>query len=364
MGYLGRAESWVEARRLDGPFQPNCSPGSRGLDESSGELREVITLLASLPQNEYSRLRTRFLSDKKAQKKLGPTLPEDLLGALSVETADLRKLGWSQPPAARKVNYTRPLDALRPQRVSRKAPTPGATTVRFVLVGKPLPRVEDSVRIGELLRSAVMSEAKKQLGEGSIPAIFSGHGLPAGARHRHAFYLPWDSNDDGRIDRLVLHVPEGMGAAERRVAEKLRRLWSRDGSGWRLVVEDAGHAETGGPLLAAATQWQSITPYLHPWHLKKNFDVAAQIRRECRGRGLAEPLRLEELPSVEVGSQSRKTLEFHRFRGKRGLNQPDRLGSFWRMTFVKPVHGPLALGFGCHYGLGLFRPFGAPGTGE
>lgn len=45
-----------------------------------------------------------------------------------------------------------------------------------------------------------------------------------------------------------------------------------------------------------------------------------------------------------------------RFRSRRGLIQPNRLGSFWRLTFSEPVQGPLALGFGCHFGLGLFAP--------
>jgi len=30
--------------------------------------------------------------------------------------------------------------------------------------------------------------------------------------------------------------------------------------------------------------------------------------------------------------------------------------SFWRLEFPVPIAGPLALGFACHYGLGLFRP--------
>jgi CRISPR-associated protein Csb2 len=47
---------------------------------------------------------------------------------------------------------------------------------------------------------------------------------------------------------------------------------------------------------------------------------------------------------------------FIRFRSKRGLTQPDAQGSFWKLTFAKPIAGPLALGFGCHYGLGMFKP--------
>lgn len=357
MGYLGRAESWVDARRFEGAFHPNCSPGSDALDEETGEVRgEVVTLLVPLPRTEYGSLRQRFLTDKKAQKKLSSTLPERLVDALSVETSVLRKLGWSQPPAARKVSYLRPVDALKPQRRIHKAPVPTATTITYILIGKPLPRVEDSVRIGELLRRAVMSEAKKQLGEDAIPPALSGHGGETGEQHRHAFFLPWDEDSDGRIDRLVLHVPRGMSAQERRIVERLLRLWSRDGSEWRLAVEGVGGAEAGAPLLSTAAVWESVTPYLHPWHVKKRFGVEDQIRRECRKRGWPEPVRLETLPSVAVGSQFRTPIHFHRFRSRHGLYQPDRHGSFWRLTFEQPMRGPVALGFACHYGLGLFRP--------
>lgn len=356
MGYLGRAESWVEASRFDGVFQPNCRPGNEALDKSTGELREVVTLLAPLPTDEYGALRSTFITDKKSAKKLDSTLPAHLLDALSVETADLRKQGWSQPPAARKVSYLRPFGALRPKRSTHIATQRPATTVRYLLIGKPLPRVEDSVRIGELLRRAVMSEAKKQLGENAIPSTLSGHGLAEDNRHRHAFYLPWDANDDGRIDRLILHLPDGMTHDERNIAEKLRRIWSRDGSEWQLILENIGDSQTSEPLLATATQWQSVTPYLHPWHAKKNFGIEEQIKRECRQRDLPEPTGFEQLPSIPVGNQTRKTIRFHRFRDKRGLNQPDRLGYFWRLTFREPVPGPLALGFGCHFGLGLFQP--------
>jgi CRISPR-associated protein Csb2 len=291
-------------------------------------------------------------------------MPDNLLDFfLSVDTADLRKQGWNQPPAARKVSYLRPVDALKPRRVIHKASRPTATTASFVLIGKPLPRVEDSLRIGELMRMAVMSQAKRVFGEGNIPAVFSGHDMPKDNRHRHAFYLPWDSNGDGRLDRLLLHIPDGMGAKQQRVLEKLDRIWSRDGNEWRLALESLGGIEAGGALMQKSTVWRSVTPYLHPWHVKKRFSVEDQIRRECRERGLSEPIVLELLDEVDVGSnRKRRPIHFHRSRNRRGLTQPDRLGSFWCLTFPEPVFGPLALGFGCHFGLGLFRPTGGEGT--
>ncbi len=363
MGYLGRAESWVEASRVDTPPKANCAPGNQVLDTATGELRgEAVTLLAPLPPDEYKTLRDRFLTDNKAKKKLAKTLPDNFLDALSVDTGDLRKQGWNQPPAARKVSYLRPVGALHPVRVAHKSPLLRCDTVRFVLIGKPLPRVEDSVRIGELLRMSVMNQAKKQLGVDAIPAIFSGHGLPQGNVHGHAFYLPWDSNGDGRIDRLVLHVPNGMGSVERRIVEKLHRIWNRDGNEWRLILETMGEKSLGGSLLAKSKEWLSVTPYLHPWHAKKHFNVEDQIRRECRERGLVEPIAFEQIDEIQVGSQKRRTIRFHRFRSKQGLTQPDRLGSFWRLTFSKPVAGPLALGFGCHFGLGLFASYSDKGA--
>lgn len=364
MGYLGRAESWVEAARITDPTATNCKPDAEALDAETGELKgETVTLFAALPKDGYRAMRERFLTDEKAIKKLGRTLPDNLLAALSIDTADLRKQGWNQPPAARKVSYLRPIDALRPVRTARRAVPSLATTAQFILVGKPLPRVEDTLRIGELFRMAVMSQAKKQFGETRIPAIFSGHDLPDDNRHGHAFYLPWDADGDGRIDRLLLHVPLGMDSPQRRVVEAVSRLWSRDGGEWRLVLEGIG-LRNASTLLSASTRWQSVTPYLHPWHCKKGLGIEDQIRRECRDRRLPEPIGYERLQVVEVGHQVRRSIQFHRFRSRRSLQQPDRLGSFWCLTFAEPVTGPLALGFGCHFGLGLFTPLDGDASGD
>jgi CRISPR-associated protein Csb2 len=354
IGYLGRAESWVEARRINDRPQINCRPGTAPLHTDTGELEgELVTLYAPLPSGDYRSLREGFLADSKAAKKLSKTLPDTLLEALSVDTADLRKQGWNQPPAVRKVSYLRPVDALRPRYATHEAHVPIATAASFILVGKPAPRVEDALRIGELMRSAIM----KQFGEQRAPSIFSGHDMPEGNRHGHAFYLPWDSNGDGYLDRLLVHVPDGMTAEQQRIVGRVKKLWNNDGSEWRLVLENIGGADIANALTGQSTVWESVTPYLHPWHIKKRLRVEDQLRRECQERGLPEPTILEPFDELEVGKgRKRRPIHFRRFRSRRGLAQPDRLGGFWRLTFASPVQGPLALGFACHFGLGLFRP--------
>jgi CRISPR-associated protein Csb2 len=356
LGYLGRAESWVEARRVDDLPPVDCIPGEEAVDQETGELRgELINLFAPVSAKEYARRRSQFLADKAQSRKLANTLPEDFVSALSIDTADLQKHGWSQPPAAARVTYLRPVDALRPKRMQRKPGVPGATTARFLLLGKPLPRVEDSVRIGEILRKAVMARfSRDESGKRRAPPIFSGHDLPDENRHQHAFYLPWDSDGDGRIDRVLLHVPAGFAPEHRRIIESLRKLWRPGGAEWRLFLEGVGGAEIVPLLTAETSDWVSVTPYLHPWHTKKRFSIPDQIRRECRERGLPEPKEMERLQEIRVGQRPRRPIHFYRFRSKHGLVQPDRQGSFWRVRFSEPIKGPLALGFGCHFGLGLF----------
>lgn len=365
IGYLGRAESWVEAKRLDDwTGKCNCYPSEVAVDQETGEVRgDLVPLWLPRPVEDYARFRAHSHETLQAGglspreiKQVKASLPEDWLAAISLDTGDLQAAGWSAPPAACQAYYLRPKDALRfmaattaktKPRLSRKV-----TTARFALYVKPLPRIIDAVHVGETLRMAIMGRARRLLGE-DIPASLSGHDLPVDNRHGHAFFLS-EANKDGRIAHLVVHAPDGFDAQAQAALVALRTIRTREGAEWRMLLEGLGEVETfagDSGLLRSATCWQSVTPYLRPWHCKKGFGVAEQIARECRLRGLPEPVAAELLPDAKP-----RPIDFRRFRSKRGLEQPDRQGQFVRLTFSKPVNGPLALGFACHFGLGLFVP--------
>ena len=372
LGYLGRAESWVEARRLQvWEGDPNCVPGEDAVDPETGEiLGEMVPLYLPRTLDTYGQFRERMLEglalrtmSPRERKRVEATLPESWLAALSLDTSDIQAAGWSAPPAARLVHYLRPEAALQPMASPRprpSRPTASPTTARLALYGKPLPPVEDAVKVGEWLRWGVMGRAKRLLGEEGVPPEIAGHdGRRRAEGHRHAFFLPEDADGDGRIDHVVLHVPGGLSPDGCRVVAALRRLWTREGHEWQVVLETLGGSAalaTATPLFGEGQTWLSVTPYLHPWHVKKRFAVVDQLRRECGQRDLPELSAIEPTPTVRVGSRDRHPVHFHRFRAKRGLTQPDTHGSFWRLTFTEPVAGPLALGFACHFGLGLFRP--------
>lgn len=250
-----------------------------------------------------------------------------------------------------------------------KVDATAATTFRFALYGKPLPRIEDAVRIGEALRAAAMGCAKRLLGSDALPTMLSGHDLGEHNRHAHAFWLP-DPNKHGEIEHVLVHAPGGLSADATRVLTALTQIKRDEGEPLRVMLEGLGPA----PLFDGVTSftnesivWRSVTPYLHPWHLKKpqmrshealGEAILDQLRREWHARDtlLPEIVEIREIPSIQYGGRTLRSLHFYRFRRKRGLVQPDTTGRLLEVRFAHPVRGPLALGFGCHFGLGLFVP--------
>lgn len=377
INYFGRAESWVDARRVRWTGEYNCKPAEHDVDTQTGEVTgEIVRLLMPLPPQRYGAFREEHLAlRKKLSGRLAKTLPADWLEALSLDTGDLQAAGWNLPPAARWESYLRPLHALKtiatsvaPQSFVRKADRE-ITTARFAVYGKPLPRIENAVRIGEALRLAAMGKARQLLGEDRIPPELSGHELGESNRHTHAFWLP-DANERGEIAHFIVHAPGGLSGQALRVLAGLRHVKRDEGEPLRLMLEGVDRAASFARLSRLAGEaavWRSRTPYLHPWHLKKpqmrspealQAAILEQMRREWRARNEAGPevVEVRELTSLNFGGRELRSVHFHRFRRKHGLTQPDTLGRLLEVRFAAPVSGPLALGFACHFGLGLFEP--------
>jgi CRISPR-associated protein Csb2 len=248
--------------------------------------------------------------------------------------------------------------------ITKATGQPGKPEIaRFVLEGRPQPRVEDALRIGEIARSALMS------GGDDPPPEFSGRDGNRPQRddpaHAHAFFLPEDADHDGLIDHLVVYCKNGFSKEARRRLDRLSRLWLAHGRAsnegergrkeWRLALEDIAAPEVFGQrstLLRSSRAWKSVTPYLMPWYAKRHFGVVEQIMREIERRGNFPAL--TDVAVLDQSTLAKRAIKFHRTRSRRGLAQPDGLGCFLTLTFAEPVVGPLALGFACHYGLGLF----------
>jgi CRISPR-associated protein Csb2 len=343
LGYLGRAESWCDAHLVDNPFEANCFPLQEG----------------PMPPGDWEI--TRVLAPK------APLLLKDLC----VETGDLRRDGRIDPPGARWCQYIRSADSLgvSAKSASRPASRPQSLVFRYALAGTTLPLVTDTLRMAELVRQSAMSQYGRANGRTASP-ILSGKG-PDGAPlagHQHAFYLPTDENGDGRIDHVTVWAPAGLGERE---MDALMRVRSLNPGGGRPEIRLAflahGSAEDfrdSVPIFWKAREWRSATPFVLNRHMKLRGaeekrlvdGPADQVRRELDRRPPMGAFVEDVAFAGALKTQGWRTvypLEFYQWRrgGARGG------GAFnFLLRFREPVAGPITLGYGCHFGLGLFTP--------
>jgi CRISPR-associated protein Csb2 len=428
IGYLGRAESWADCEaRAEWSGEANCVPNDEDKTESPHMADgEPVRLIAPRPSADYAAERERLLAEfdererqnaiskgKKPPtakalatariKVFGATLPERLLDALTLDTSDYQRFGWSRPPASREVIYLRrplgPLPRVAGRRSAPKNNRACPMVARFVLAGRPRPRIEDAVKIGELMRLAALAQFGWRKDETTgrrrpnAPSVISGRDTEnrplRNAEHGHAFWLPEDADGDGEIDHVVVYAREGFEPSVQEKLDALTRLWIEqpkviaedDNSAlpdarqeWRLALEGFGMPKdfsSASRLLAVSKTWESVTPFLAAGHLKTG-GYTAEIRRLAARRQLPEPTEISLLRpqrsggidgegdphgsdiGVFVGGRLRRAIHFYRFRSRGREVQPDALGTFVRVTFREEVDGPLALGYGCHFGLGLF----------
>ena len=408
IGYLGRAESWTECEALsDWDGASNCCPLDTGLHG------DPVRLLAPLSTQMYAaerqrlmdgverRLRdtaTRVLTPRAIETALDKafrskgrrahTLPERLVDALALDTADYQDRGWNCPPAAREVVYTRAAEAspgvVVPRRFTRRRAAQEKrdlpTVARYLLAGRPRPRIEDAVRIGELMRRVALARFGWRQDEATerwipkAPREISGRGTDGkplkDPSHTHAFWLPEDADGDGWIDHVSVFIASGMSDDIRAKLDRITRLWiapkqrsedieAEPGSvkEWRLALEGFGRSADfagGARIFATSSQWRSVTPFLAAGHLKAS-GYSGEVRRLLKRRGLdTTGVEVSEMRTISVDGTERRAIHFHRFRSRGRERQPDAAGALLRIVLPEPLKGPLAIGYGSHFGLGLF----------
>lgn len=245
----------------------------------------------------------------------------------------------------------------------------GVWVVRYLLHGPVLPPVTQVLTVGETARKAAMSRYGK-LYPGQRSRVLSGkdsHGTPLQG-HVHAFYLPSDEDGDGRLDHLTVWVRGGLNSyREVEALASIRELrWAeKESSGVGLVLLGTGDdrlaSKMAPSLFGPSRRWVSFSPFVLVRHTKARKvntpegqrvlvvdGPAEQLRRELENHGHPhEDVHIEEYTPL----RGRWTL-FHRWRKSGPRSAGGTFG--FALSFRSEVSGPIALGYACHYGLGLF----------
>ncbi len=395
LGYLGRSESWVEAELIaanpDQAAAFNAFPDRDGTHP--GREYEQVALMAAIPTQEYGRWRRQQAETVLAEYPLPegrkkPTAkllrdrdkavapyPPDLLSCLTKDTAWWKQHGWSQPPGSRRVLYWRRSDSLQVG-VPECPKVPQVSTVTTMLLSltttsgnrSALPPCSRTVQQAELFHRAIVGRVGKNQSV-HCPELTGKdeHGRPLRCNHAHAHTLPVDLDGDGHLDHLLIYARMGLREIAQRAIRTLRRTWTKGGVGdIQLAVVGCGDLrmlrQLPPPLHDRMKQllgssegsrvWESLTPFVPPRLLKprgKNT-LLGQINSELASR------RLPEVSSVQVDANlTRKLRHYVRRRIHGGVRPFADIGFGLRLVFAEPLFEPLMLGYGSHYGLGLFR---------
>jgi CRISPR-associated protein Csb2 len=394
LGYLGRSESWVVAESIDDdavlPAGTDAFPHVDGHHIEHGWAQ--VSLFASEPAGAYKDWRTQCVAkaleplaspagarrvDKKLEKTRAAAVapyPADLVDALQRDTAWWQRHRWSQPPGSRRVLYWRRSDALivGPPTPANRRPPAQVTTVLLALTTPSgnraaLPLCERALPQAELLHRALVA----RVGQGSrvdCPELTGrdAAGAPL-TGHRHAHLLPLDLDGDGHLDHIVVYAPMGLGPAAQCALRGLKRTWAKGAVG-ELQVALAGQGDLDdlralpvpldrgiSSLLGArlgSRIWTSETPLVLPRYPKPRGanTVSEQIRRELASRSFPSAT-VQMLPWDDDTRRLRHAIRVRRSPAK---PPPIDAGFAIRLVFDEPVRGPIAIGYGSHFGLGLF----------
>jgi CRISPR-associated protein Csb2 len=402
--YFGRSESWVRARLENKPPERiNCSTDSCSFN---GIISDPVAVACSVSGGAFREWREQYLSQiedikltekkqdeyakgrdsegakltKKVIEKAIREVPASLLEALEISTADLRKGGWSMPPGFQFITYHRPSSCFDVKPVSNSVIHRNPVVVRFVLSGSVLPLLTDAISVGERIRIAVMSVAGKTA-NGAVPEVLSGKsiiGEPLKKDHSHAYFLSESCCGNGRISHVTVYAKRGFDRQSLMALLSLRRIWGRSGYDIQVIPSEFGSPdELGGfdvrkghsPLMAESTSWESITPFYPTRHpkikgcQKSNLKAIShyyeeQVRRELLQAGYPSPVNVEHLNKrgIEIGGHFTACLKFNAKRHNGEGNKANVFPAVIKIEFSEPVRGPICIGYGAHYGLGLFLP--------
>ena len=258
-------------------------------------------------------------------------------------------------------------------------------------VGGPHVTSVDGVLVARTLRKALMSAYGPD-----VPEILSGHrvsGQPS--EHAHLAYvpLPWigEAEADGGIHGVALVLPRRATNAERFAVYRALDGWERGAASGdakpgslpvhlgklgvlllaRIEAASEGEGQGTAPTLdpntwcAGSTTWASATPVAldrNPGELRSSdpakaasakAEAEAIVALACERIGLPRPARV----TVELGVPFAGAQDARRFPAFAAGNPAvQRLLVHAKLVFDGEVRGPILLGAGRYFGLGMFRP--------
>ena len=247
------------------------------------------------------------------------------------------------------------------------------TVARYALADQgQRPPLTQTILLAERVHRALV-----ELSDGS--AVFTGcdelHRPLRGHEHAHIFC---ESNPrqgqqaGGEITEISIYAPRGFDSGDEEALERLAEIYDDQGRSTDLVFLGLARLEelVGiSPLFARSRVWLSHTPFLPTRHPKATRAGVPKV--DCTGfqigspehellrllllAGFPEPDMMERVDHARLGEREVPWDAFVRRReGDERGPVANGAGYGFRLVFPEPVQGPVAVGYGGHFGMGGF----------
>ncbi len=233
----------------------------------------------------------------------------------------------------------------------------------FRRAGGPGLPIEATLTLTEAVRTALMSNAGNG---GPMTDLIHGHN---GDTHCAVAALPFVGREyaDGHLLGFAVIVPRKATPEERRAVLAASEGLAERGlhiptlGNWALEPVDMDAIQFNlRPMtwIRSSRRWKTVTPILLDRFPKKNGPTAEEIvARSCIRIGLPQPERVEHGPYSNVqGVPPVPAFRLRRSHVRHKQEEPPRWGIHATLEFPVPVRGPVLVGAGRYFGLGLMRP--------
>jgi len=301
-------------------------------------------------------------------KDIEALVPATLFDALQVDTSDMRSAGWSGTPGSRWLDYRIPDDAysINPPKRARTRTLP--TIARYKVRSKVPFMIFNSVSLGELVHDSLV-----RLSNGS--SVFTGcdeEGRPLKEDHAKILSHGIGSQISGmRITDLTIYNRNGFSPEDELALRSLRYLdWNNDVEAVLIGIGQSSMFVSEGGVIGRSARWISVTPFVPtrcpkftragvPKVDESGLQIGSaehDLRRLLINNGYPRVKSIKPIPRATVGGSNRSWLSFRRRRNPSDRRPLNEAGFGFEIEFEESIDGPLAIGYGCHFGLGLFRP--------
>lgn len=218
-----------------------------------------------------------------------------------------------------------------------------------------------TIKVGSLIRLAIMSHYGRQ-NNNAVSRTLAGkdsNGVPLSG-HDHVFYIPTDDDYDGYLDHIEIMTNTEFTLSELNAIKAVCEIHSsRDGIHAHLIL--CNDLEGDNLPITEHKKWISKTPFILNRHMKirgeKMIDTPKdQVILELKRRYPLYDIRdiiITDNNSPMCISKMRPN-EFKRIRKPDEKPMP---AYEVIIEFNTPISKPLFLGYGCHFGLGMFVPY-------